>query len=143
MVEKGTKIASCVRSRLWRQLRSPLRMGLLSRGPWPMASSCAGLCALVAQGYPESEGSEAHKGAGSRERASMARVPPEWFPVAIVSALPGLLGGSLFRGLWRGGWAGGRGGCSPHQRHPGMCHRRERKRKGGSHPWERRDVKNP
>lgn len=77
-------------------------MGLLSRGPWPMASSCAGLCALVAQGYPESEGSEAHKGAGSRERASMARVPPEWFPVAIVSALPGLLGGSLFRGPGEG-----------------------------------------
>lgn len=31
----------------------------------------------------------------------MAGVPPECFPVAIVSALPGLLGGSLFRGLWR------------------------------------------
>ena len=31
----------------------------------------------------------------------MAGVLPEWFPVAIVSALPGLLVGSLFRGLGR------------------------------------------
>lgn len=31
----------------------------------------------------------------------MAGVPPERFPAAIVSALPGPLGGSLFRGFWR------------------------------------------
>lgn len=33
--------------------------------------------------------------------------------------------------------------CNPHQRHPGMCHQRERKRKGGTHAWVRGDVKNP
>lgn len=125
MIEKGPKIASCVRS------GGPPRTGLLSQGQCPVASSCLGLCMPVAQGDPESEGSGGHKGAGSRGRTSVARVPPEWFPVAIVSALPGLLGGSLFRGLRRRGWAGGRGGCSPCQRHPGMCRKRERKRKGG------------
>lgn len=116
-------------------------MGLLSRGQWPVASSCLGLCVLVARGNPESEGSGAHKGAGSRGRASMARVPPEWFPVAIVSALPGLLGGSLSRGFWRGGWAEegvlltkGTQECVTGGKEEGG---------GESHPWERRDVKNP
>jgi hypothetical protein len=59
----------------------------------------------------------------------VAGVPPEWFPEAIV--LPGLLEGSLFRGMCGGG-LGRRRVYSPHQRHPGMCHKRERKRNGGN-----------
>lgn len=43
--------------------------------------------------------------------------------------------------VWRGPVQ--EGVCSPHHRHPGMCHRRERKRKGGTHAWGRQDVKNP
>lgn len=72
----------------------------------------------------------------------MSGVLPEWFPVAIVSALPGLLGGSLFRGLWRG-TGQEEEGMQSSPKAPRNVSQKGEEEGGGTHPWERQDVKNP
>lgn len=71
----------------------------------------------------------------------MAGVPPERFPAAIVSASPGLLG------VYSGAFGEGAGqeeeeGVQSSPKAPRNVSQ-EGERKGGTHPWERRDVKNP
>lgn len=70
-------------------------MGLLFPGQRPVASSCPGLCVLLAQGYPESEGNGASKGAGGRGQAGMARVLPGFlWPLSLPCLV--FLGGVYF-----------------------------------------------
>lgn len=107
-----------------------------------MPLSCPGLCGLVVQGALSQKGSRAYRGAGSGGRASMAGVPPEWFPAAIVSALPGLLVGSLFRGLWRG-VGQEEEGVQPSPKAPRNVSQEGEEKGGGTHPWETRTSRTP
>lgn len=72
----------------------------------------------------------------------MAGVLPEWFPAAIVSALPGLLGGSLFRGLWRR-VGQEEEGVKPSPKAPRNVSQEGEEKGGRTHPWDTRTSRTP
>lgn len=145
MVGKGTKVDSYVTYEPWGHPRGPLRMAL----DWPVVqrsvSSGFVLCGLVAQGYLSQREVGPTEALGMEGRPAWleSRLNAFLWPLSLpcLVSLGGVYSGASGDELGRR-----RRVCSPHQRHPGMCHRRERKGRGGgggTHPWERQGRQEP